>query len=86
VTAPFKLTHLQPGDRLRVVRGFTDFDGVAWAEGRTLEFVDYSYVPYDGGYTFTFREGVLRLAHLDAANDRVLRRPEEYFARVPPGA
>jgi hypothetical protein len=85
VTAPFKLTHLQPGDRLRVIQGFTDFDGVAWAEGQRLEFVDYGYVPYDGGYTFTFREGTLRLAHLDAANDRVLRSPEEYFARVAPG-
>lgn len=82
----FKLTGLQPGDRLRVIRGFTDFDGVSWAEGQALEYVGYSYFPYDGGYTFTFSEGTLRLAHVDPANRRVLGRPEEFFARVPPGS
>lgn len=86
MSAPLSLARLRPGDRLRVIRGFTDFDGVEWAEGQTLELVDSGYVPYDGGYTFTFREGTLRLAHLDAANDRVLRRPEDFFARVAPGA
>ena len=84
MTAPFKLTGLQPGDRLRVVRGFTDFDGVEWAVGQTLEFVEYGYVPYDGGYTFTFREGTLRLAH--GPDERVLRGPEEFFERVAPGS
>jgi hypothetical protein len=84
VTAPFRLTGLRPGDRLRVVRGFTDFDGVAWTEGQTLEFVEYSYFPYDGGYTFSFREGTLRLAH--GSDDRVLRGPEEFFERVAPGS
>jgi hypothetical protein len=75
------LTELQPGDRIRVTRGFRDFDGVEWAEGQTLEYVDYSYFPYDGGYTFRFVEATLRLAYLDDENDRVLRSPEEYFAR-----
>ncbi len=41
----FSLTDLQPGDRIRVIRGFTDFDGVAWPEGQVLEYVDYSYFP-----------------------------------------
>lgn len=76
------LTELQPGDRIRVIRGFTDFDGIAWPEGQVLEYVGYSYFPYDGGYTFRFVEGTLRLAHLDEANDHVIRRPEEYFVRV----
>ncbi len=86
MTAPFRLTELRPGDRLRVIRGFTDFDGVSWAEGQSLEYVDSSYFPYEGGYTLTFSEGTLRLAHLDPANDRVLRRPEDFFVRVAPGS
>ena len=86
MTASFKLTGLQPGDRLRVIRGFTDFDGVAWAEGQALEYVGYSYFPYEGGYTFNFREGTLRLASGDSENRRVLRGPEEFFERIAPGA
>lgn len=86
MTPPFKLTDLRPGDRLRVIRGFTDFDGVAWAEGQALEYVDHGYFPYEGGYTFSFREGTLRLASVDSGNRVVLRRPEEFFARVAPGS
>ena len=86
MTAPFRLTELRPGDRLRVIRGFTDFDGVEWAEGQALEYVDHNYFPYEGGYTFNFSEGTLRLAPLDSRNHAVLRRPEEFFARVAPGS
>lgn len=86
MTASFRLADLRPGDRVRVVRAFTDFDGVAWPEGLTLEYVDSSYFHYDGGYTFHFTAGTLRLAHLDPENDRVLRRPEEYFARLEAGS
>jgi hypothetical protein len=86
MTAPFRLTDLRPGDRLRVIRGFTDFDGVAWAEGQALEYVDHGYFPYEGGYTFSFREGTLRLAPVDSRNRAVLRSPEEFFARVVPGS
>jgi hypothetical protein len=86
VEPSFRLTDLRPGDRLRVIRGFTDFDGVAWAEGQVLEYVHFGYFPYEGGYTFAFSEGTLRLAHGDSGNRKVLRAPELYFARVAPGS
>jgi hypothetical protein len=76
------LTDLQRGDQIRVIRGFTDFDGVAWVEGQALEYIDYSYFPYDGGYTFRFAEATLRLAYLDDGNDHIIRNPDEYFVRV----
>jgi len=78
----WSLTDLATGDRVRVIRGFTDFDGVEWREGQELEYIQYSYFPYDGGYTFQFVEGTLRLAYLSDENDEVLRSQGEYFARV----
>ena len=74
------LTRVQPGDRIQVIRAFEDFDGEAWAPGEILEYRDYSYVPYDGGFTFRFAGRELRLAY--GSNDPVLKNPEEYFSRV----
>jgi hypothetical protein len=80
--APLRLSELRPGDRVRVLRSFVDFDGASWEAGEVHELVDTSYFPYDGGYAFRFAARTLRLAHVHPENDRILRAADLYFARV----
>lgn len=73
------VTSMQPGARYRVVQDFKDFDGTPFRAGTVLTFEGYSYFPYDGGYTISFREGGLRLAEIDAANRPVLENHGNAF-------
>ncbi|HBY58943.1 MAG TPA: hypothetical protein DEH78_03930 [Solibacterales bacterium] len=77
---------MRPGERFRIVRAFTDFDGDRFEAGRILTFRSYNYFPYDGGYTVAFDEGVLRLAEIDEANARVLAALDAHFERIDDGA
>lgn len=73
------MTDLMAGDRLRVIHPFKDFDGNSIGEGTVWTFISYSYFPYDEGYTFTFHEGVIRLAGIDDGNVEVLENASRYF-------
>lgn len=73
---------MKPGERFRVVKDFTDFDGKAFAKGRMLTFRAYHYFHYDGGYTIYFEEDIIRLAEIDRANLEILSNLETYLERA----
>ena len=73
------LTELKEGQRIKVIQQFTDFDGDAIEVDSLWTFRSYSYFPYDGGYTFNFIEGTIRLAELSDANRDVLNGFSNYF-------
>ncbi len=79
---PQSLDGLSKGQKIKVIKGFIDFDHDKIEAGRILTFNEYSYFPYDGGYTFQFEEGTIRLAEIDAENERVLNNFSEYFELV----
>lgn len=74
---------MRAGERYRVARTFTDFDGQVLEQGRVLTFRSYDYFPYDGGYTVFFEECVVRLAEISTANLEVLRALDSYLERLP---
>ncbi len=79
---PQYLSELSKGQKIKVLKEFFDFDTDKIEAGRILTFRDYNYFPYDGGYTFNFEEGVIRLAEIDGDNERVLNNFSEYFELV----
>ncbi|MBK7650033.1 MAG: DUF3601 domain-containing protein [Flammeovirgaceae bacterium] len=50
---PQSLDGLSKGQKIKVIKGFIDFDHDKIEAGRILTFNEYSYFPYDGGYTFS---------------------------------
>ncbi|MBP9924489.1 MAG: DUF3601 domain-containing protein [Cyclobacteriaceae bacterium] len=79
---PQSLDGLHKGDKVKVIKEFLDFSHYKIEAGRILTFKEYNYFPYDGGYRFQFEEGAIRLAEIDAANERVLNNFNEYFELV----
>lgn len=78
---PLMITSMQRGKRYRIVQDFQDFDGTPFFAGTVLTFEGYSFFPYDGGYTISFREAGMRLAEIDAGNQSVLEnRSNRFFA------
>jgi Domain of unknown function (DUF3601) len=73
------LSDLKAGQRTKVTQEFLDFDGQKIAVDSQWTFREYNYFPYDGGYTFYFEEGVIRLAEIDDANNAVLNSFSSYF-------
>ncbi len=73
------LSDLKAGQRIKVTQEFLDFDGQKIAVDSQWTFREYNYFPYDGGYTFYFEEGVIRLAEIDDANNAVLNSFSSYF-------
>lgn len=73
------LTDLIKGQKVTVIKNFLDFDNQVVEKGTTLTFSNYSYFPYDGGYTFDFEEGGFRLAEIDGGNRTVLDNFNEFF-------
>lgn len=73
---------LRPGQRVRVIQSFRDFDGDEIQEGSEWTFESYSYFAYDGGYTFTFKEGGMRMAEISPEDYQVFLNAERYFALI----
>ena len=71
-------TNLLPGQKIRIIKSFKDFDNAEIMEGTILTFVDYEYFPYDGGYTFKFQECEIRLAEISPEDTIILQRPWDY--------
>lgn len=76
------LSDLTSGMKVKVVKSFADFDGDRIDVGSVWTFQSYNYFVYDGGYTFEFREGTIRLAEIDDDNDRVLNNFSEFFQLI----
>jgi hypothetical protein len=74
------LSDLVPGDKIIVIKEFNDFDNQVIPVGTKWIFKEYSYFPYDGGYTFYFEEGVMRMAEISEADYYVFSHANEYFA------
>lgn len=51
VNQSFDFMHLRAGDRVRVRKSFTDYNGSLFEAGDTWYFACAYYLPYDGGYT-----------------------------------
>lgn len=51
------LDDLVAGDRIKVIKEFSDFDNQLIPLESEWTFKNYTYFPYDGGYTFYFEEG-----------------------------
>ncbi|MBL7857992.1 MAG: DUF3601 domain-containing protein [Cyclobacteriaceae bacterium] len=76
------LNQLTKGQQVKVIKTFLDFDKTQIETGTILTFVNYTYFPYDGGFTFTFEEGIIRLAEIDANSEHVMNNFHEFFALV----
>lgn len=77
-----ELTDLKAGQRIKVIQEFADFDGDVIPLNSQWTFKQYHYFPYDGGYTFDFNEGIIRLAEIDDANRQVLSQFNTYFTLI----
>jgi len=73
------LSDLVVGDRIKVIKEFKDFDNQQIAVGSEWTFKKYTYFPYDGGYTFYFEEGVMRMAEISEPDYYVFNHASEYF-------
>ncbi len=77
-----RLDDLVQGDRIKIVKEFKDFDNQVVPVGTEWTFIDYSYFPYDGGYTFNFKEGEMRMAEISKADYYVLCNAAEFFMLI----
>ncbi|NJN43131.1 MAG: DUF3601 domain-containing protein [Flammeovirgaceae bacterium] len=73
------ISNLTEGQKIKVIKGFKDFDRKEIKAGSIWTFRSYSYFIYDGGYTVSFNEGVMRLAEIDHETDNVLSNFNESF-------
>jgi Domain of unknown function (DUF3601) len=74
-----RLSELKAGQQIKVTQAFLDFDGQKIAVDSQWTFREYNYFPYDGGYTFYFEKGIIRLAEIDDMNSLVLNSFASYF-------
>lgn len=82
----FTVRDFRLGMRIRVKRGFRDFDGKEIRPGETLRFQTRTYFHYDGGHTLYFEEKTIRLAEIVPANVPVIEnRDGAYFEVVRAG-
>jgi Domain of unknown function (DUF3601) len=80
---PIYLDALNEGQRIRVIKTFKDFDGTEIKEGSEWTFQRSSYFPYDGGHTFYFKEGEMRMAEISPEDYYVYKHFHEFFALMP---
>lgn len=73
------LRYLQAGQQIKIIQTFKDFDDDEVKEGSNWTFKSYNYFPYDGGYTFLFEEGTIRLAEIKDNNLDVIHNGKKYF-------
>jgi hypothetical protein len=77
------LSDLAPGNKIKTIKGFKDFDGQLIPLGSEWTFIAYDYFVYDGGYTFKFEEGVIRMAEISKEEDSyVIDHATEYFKLI----
>lgn len=76
------LSELVQGDKIKVIKEFTDFDGQIIRKGSEWTFSEYSYFVYDGGNTFSFEEGEMRMAEISPDDYYVLSHANEFFILV----
>jgi hypothetical protein len=77
------LSDLVQGDKIKAIKEFKDFDNEIIPVGSEWTFNEYTYFPYDGGYTFYFEEGVIRMAEISSSEDSyVISHANEYFALI----
>ncbi len=76
------LSDLIKDDRIKVIKEFKDFDNQVIPVGTEWTFIEYSYFPYDGGYTFNFKEGEMRMAEISEADYYVFSHAKEYFVLI----
>ncbi len=77
-----RLDELIRGQKVRVIKSFQDFDGEKIGEGSEWTFDNYTYFPYDGGYTFYFNEGVMRMAEISPEDYYVFEHTSEFFELI----
>lgn len=77
-----RLDDLVKGQKIRVIKSFQDFDGTKIEEGSEWTFDSYTYFAYDGGYTFTFNEGDMRMAEISPDDYYVFEHMEEFFEMI----
>jgi Domain of unknown function (DUF3601) len=78
-----RLDELTQGSKIKVIKSFEDFDGQKIEIGSEWTFKKYTYFPYDGGYTFYFIEGVMRMAEISSGEDfYVFEHTNEYFELI----
>ncbi len=78
-----QLDELIKGQRIKVIKSFLDFDGQKIEVNSVWTYSEYSYFPYDGGYTFYFEEGVMRMAEISVGEDfYVFEHTSEYFELI----
>jgi hypothetical protein len=73
------MNDLVPGDSVKVIKEFKDFDNQLITAGSIWTFKEYTYFPYDGGYTFYFEEGSMRMAEISEPDYYVFNHASEYF-------
>lgn len=77
------LSDLVPGDRIKAIKSFKDFDGQMIAVDSVWTFKSCTYFAYDGGYTFAFEEGGMRMAEISSGEDSyVIDHAPEYFELI----
>jgi hypothetical protein len=77
---PSRLDDLTKGQMIRVIKSFNDFDGNKIEVNSVWTFREYSYFPYDGGYTYHFEEGIIRMAEISNGEDYyVMTHANEFF-------
>lgn len=76
------LRYLQAGQQIKITQTFKDFDNYDVNKGSTWTFRSYNYFPYDGGYTFMFEEGTIRLAEIKDSNLDVIYNGQNYFTLI----
>lgn len=73
------LNDLVENNKIKVIKEFKDFDNQIIPVGSEWTFEKYDYFPYDGGYTFYFKEGTMRMAEISDADYYVFTHASEYF-------
>jgi Domain of unknown function (DUF3601) len=76
------LDELIKGQKIKVIKPFVDFDGQKIELGSEWTYDRYSYFPYDGGYTFYFNEGVMRMAEISPEDYYVFEHTSEFFEQI----
>lgn len=76
------LSDLAEGDKIKVIKEFKDFDSESIHVDSEWTFKEYTYFPYDGGYTFYFEEGVIRMAEISPDDYYVFSHANEYFTLI----